>query len=257
MLWTLYDRACETQRPNGVLVDPDSVRICDAIDYDYKGHFGHPSGAFAARAAAIDDLLRHWLERHPDGLIVSLGEGLEAQAHRVDNGRMRWLSVDLPVAIELREHFLPPTRRFSHVASNALERDWMDRIVPSSEIFIVAQGLFMYLKPEAVRQLFAEIAKRFPAAEMAFDVIPRWFSWLTLWGLVQTPRYRLPPMPWGIDRNEIEPGLRSWTSSITSVTVLDYRTPHGWPKAVEDFYRSLPVPHHELPCIVHATIGST
>jgi O-methyltransferase involved in polyketide biosynthesis len=32
---------------------------------------------------------------------VSLGEGLETQGRRVDNGRLRWLSVDLPDAIRL------------------------------------------------------------------------------------------------------------------------------------------------------------
>lgn len=256
MLWTLYDRACEARRPNGVLVDPESVRICDAIDYDFKGHSGQPSGAFAARAAGIDDLLRCWLERHPDGLVVSLGEGLEAQAHRVDNGRMRWLTVDLPAAIELREYFLAPTGRFSHIAANALEPGWMDGIEPSDDIFIVAQGLFMYLQPEAVKQLFVDIAKRFPAAELAFDVIPRWFSWLTLWGVTQMPHYRLPPMPWGISRHEIEPDLRSWTSRNTAVNLLDYRMPRGWPKALEDVCRALPAARDEWPCLVHAVMRS-
>ena len=55
----------------------------------------------------------------------------------------------------------------------------MGKIEPSTELFIVAQGLFMYLEPEAVRHLLVEITKRFPGAEMAFDVIPRWLSRLT------------------------------------------------------------------------------
>ncbi len=99
MLWTLYDRACEARRPDGILKDPDSVRICNAIDYDFVRRFGEPVGSFAARAARIDQLLTRWLERHPDGLVVSLGEGLETQAHRVDNGQMQWITVDLPAAI--------------------------------------------------------------------------------------------------------------------------------------------------------------
>lgn len=143
MLWTLYDRACEARRSDGVLVDPDSVRICDAIDYDFTRHFGDPVGSFAARAKEIDELLRRWLERHPDGLIVSLGEGLETQVHRVDNGRMRWLTVDLPAAIELRKYFLPSSRRFRHVAASVFEPDWMDEIERTPDVFIVVQGLFM------------------------------------------------------------------------------------------------------------------
>ena len=72
----------------------------------------------------------------------------------------------------------------------------MDAVDPSSGVFIVAQGLLMYLAPESVRQLFASIADRFPGSELVFDIIPRWFSHLTLLGLNQTASYRLPSMPW-------------------------------------------------------------
>ncbi len=187
---------------------------------------------------------------------MSLGEGLDAQVHRVDNGRMRWLTVDLPAVIELREYFLTPTARFSHMAANALEPGWMDGIEPSEDIFIVAQGLFMYLQPEAVKQLFLDISKRFPAAEMAFDVIPRWFSWLTLLGITQMPHYRLPPMPWGISRHEIETELRTWTSGSTAVNLLDYRMPRGWLKTLEDVCHALPIARNEWPCLVHIVMDS-
>jgi O-methyltransferase involved in polyketide biosynthesis len=254
MLWTLYDRACEARRSDGVLVDPDSVRICDAIDYDFIGHFGEPVGSFAARAATIDQLLKHWLERHPDGLIVSLGEGLETQARRVDNGRMHWLTVDLPAAIELRKHFLPSSKRFRHVAASVFEPGWIDGIESNPDVFIVVQGLFMYLAPDAVKRLFIEIVERFPGAEMAFDVIPRWFSHLTMWGVMQTPRYRLPSMPWGINSDEITARLHSWSSAIAATSVLEYRMPRGWPKLTEDLIRMNPLTKRHLPCLVHLKV---
>jgi O-methyltransferase involved in polyketide biosynthesis len=210
MLWSLHNRASEAGRPDGVLVDPESVHIRSAINYDFARHFGDPLGSLAARAVEIDRALRSWLEHHPEGIIVSLGEGLETQGRRADNGRMRWLSVDLPDAIRLRERFLAPTHRFRHIAAGALDPIWMDAVDPSSGVFIVAQGLLMYLAPERVRQLFASIADRFPGSELVFDTIPRWFSHLTLLGLNQTASYRLPSMPWGINRDEVEPTLRRW-----------------------------------------------
>jgi O-methyltransferase involved in polyketide biosynthesis len=121
MLWALHNRAAEAARDDGALVDPTSLRIHQAIDYDFAGNFGDPLGSLAARAASIDQALTTWLKRCPDRQVVSLGEGLETQAHRVDNGRMRWLSVDLPGAIRLRERFLPPTNRFRHIAASALD----------------------------------------------------------------------------------------------------------------------------------------
>ncbi len=71
----------------------------------------------------------------------------------------------------------------------------MDAVDPQSDIFIVAQGLLMYLESETVRRLFISIANRFPATEIVFDAVPRWFSHLTLWGLNRTPHYRLPLCP--------------------------------------------------------------
>ena len=254
MLWSLHNRASEARRPDGVLVDPESVRIHSAINYDFARHFGDPLGSLAARAAEIDRALRSWLERHPDGTIVSLGEGLETQSLRVDNGRMRWLSVDLPDAIRLRERFLAPTDRFRHVAASALDPVWMDAVDPSSGVFVVAQGLLMYLDPERVRQLFAGIINRFVGAELVFDTIPRWFSHMTLLGLNQTASYRLPPMPWGINRDEIQPTLRRWHPCVATVALLYYRVPRGLPHLFASMISQMPVARHGVPSLVHVTI---
>jgi O-methyltransferase involved in polyketide biosynthesis len=253
MLWSLHNRASETKRADAVLHDPDSVRIHDAIDYDFDAHFGDPCGSLAVRAAAIDDVLRHWLERYPDGCIVSLGEGLETQAGRVDNGRMRWCSVDLPAAITLRERFLAPNARFQHVAASVVDPGWMDSVDASSGLCIVAQGLLMYLEPACVSGLFARIAHRFPSADMVFDTVPRWFSGLTLAGLNQTPHYRLPAMPWGVNRDEIEPALRSWWSNLGAVRFLDYRAPRGLPRLFTDLMGEIAIARHGLPSLVHVT----
>jgi len=255
MLWSLHNRASEARRPDGVLVDPESVRIQSAINYDFARHFGAPLGSLAARAVEIDRALRSWLEHHPEGIVVSLGEGLETQRRRVDNGRMRWLSVDLPDAIRLRERFLAPTHRFRHIAANALDPIWMDAIDPSSGVFIVAQGLLMYLAPERVRQLFAGIADRFPGCELVFDAIPRWFSHLTLLGLHQTANYRLPSMPWGIDRDEIEPTLRRWYPGVATVALLSYRSPRGLPRLFADMTDQIPVARDAVPSLVHVAIA--
>jgi O-methyltransferase involved in polyketide biosynthesis len=256
MLWSLHNRASEARRPDSALVDPGSVHIQAAINYDFAGHFGVPLGSLAARAAEIDRALRSWLDRHPEGIIVSLGEGLETQSRRVDNGRMHWLTVDLPDAIRLRERFLVPTRRFRHIAASALDPVWMDAVDPSSGVFIVAQGLLMYLAPERVRQLFASIADRFPGSELAFDTIPRWFSDLTMLGVDQTTNYRLPFMPWGINRDEVVPTLRHWHPRVDTVSFLPYRSPRGLPRLFAGMIDQIPVARHGVPSLVHVAMAN-
>jgi len=187
---------------------------------------------------------------------VSLGEGLETQIRRVDNGWMHWLSVDLHDAIQLREHFLPPTDRFRHLSLSALDPAWMDAVDPSAGVFVVAQGLLMYLDPEEVRAFFTNVAERFPGAEMVFDVVPRWFSALTMQGLMKTQNYRLPRMPWGINRNEIEPTLRGWHPNIAEVTFLDYVAPRGLPRALASLIQEMPFLRHEVPSLIHVVLGN-
>ncbi len=189
---------------------------------------------YAVRAALMDGALRAWLRRHPDGLVVSLGEGLETQAWRVDNGRMRWLSVDLPEAIEVRARLLPPTPRLSHVAASVLEPAWMEAVDAAAGLFIVAQGLFMYLDPSQVERLFKDLARRFPEAELLFDIVPRRLSESTLRGHAHTQDYVLPPMPWGLDHDEVAPTLRRWHPGLRALRFLPYRYPTRRPALIED-----------------------
>jgi O-methyltransferase involved in polyketide biosynthesis len=250
MLWSLHNRACEARRHDRILDDPRTISIHDAISYDFHASFGTPSGSLAARAARIDEALRQWLVKTPDGLVVSLGEGLETQASRVDNGRMRWLSVDLPHAISLRERFIAPTSRFTHLAASALLPGWMDHVDASAGLCVIAQGLLMYFQPDLVEQLFCSIAARFPGAMMVFDTVPSWFSRLTLKGHQQTPHYRLPPMPWGIDQNRIEETLKTWHPGVRDVEFLAYRAPRGMHRYISGVVHAMPVFRHQVPCLL-------
>ena len=90
-LWTLYMRAVEARRPDAVLDDPKAVELLEAVDFPFEARFGAPRMAQwqALRARTFDDEVRRFLGRHPDGTVVALGEGLETQFWRVDNGRVR------------------------------------------------------------------------------------------------------------------------------------------------------------------------
>lgn len=91
LLWNLYHRAVEARRPGAVLHDPRAVELVDAIDYPFEARFGAGARAQwqALRARCFDDAVRRFLRDHPDGSVVALGEGLETQFWRVDDGRVR------------------------------------------------------------------------------------------------------------------------------------------------------------------------
>ena len=75
MLWALYNRAAEARRPDALITDPLAIQIADAIKYDYARSFGQPESGQVIRALLSDRLLRAWLQYHPGGQVVALGEG--------------------------------------------------------------------------------------------------------------------------------------------------------------------------------------
>lgn len=204
-LWTLYMRASEARRPDTVLDDPRAVELLDALDYPFEQRFGAPRVAQwqALRARTFDDEVRRFLAEHADGTVVALGEGLETQFWRVDNGRVRWTGVDLPEILDIRAELLPRDERVRALACSALDEAWMDEVDPSRGLLITAQGLLMYFKPEEVHGLLDRSRARFPGAELVFDAIPRWLAERSQRGGLRGPGgYEPPPWLWGIDSKE-------------------------------------------------------
>lgn len=205
LLWTLYHRALEARRPDAVLADPKAVELVDRIDYPFEQHFGAGglSQLQALRARCFDREVRRFLAAHPDGTVVALGEGLETQFWRVDNGRVTWVSVDLPESITLRDELLPRSPRERRVACSALDRRWMDEVDPSRGLLVTAQGLLMYLQRDDVDALVTACAERFPAAHFVFDAVPRWLVAQSRRGALKGGGgYRPPPWQWGLDAQE-------------------------------------------------------
>jgi O-methyltransferase involved in polyketide biosynthesis len=124
----------------------------------------------AIRVVTFDVAVRRFLGLHPAGRVVALGQGLETQFWRLDNGRVRWLTVDLPETVELR-HRLLPDGPSSHGGS-ALYLGWVDELSPADPILVTAQGLFPYFQRNQVHGLIAAIAERLPGSLPVFDVVP-------------------------------------------------------------------------------------
>ncbi|WP_327238248.1 class I SAM-dependent methyltransferase [Streptomyces sp. NBC_01317] len=208
LLWNLYHRSFAARQPVAAFEDPHAVTLVDSIDYPFEETFGPPSPFLAQgqalRVLTFDSVVRDFLAEHPDGTVVALGEGLETQFWRVDNGRVHWLSVDLPETVAVRRDLLPDGERRRTLACSALDPAWMNEVDTSRGVLVTAQGLLMYLRPAEVRELIARCAERFPGGALVFDAVPRWFSTRTAHGGMTTVQgYTTPPMPWGMNAGEL------------------------------------------------------
>ena len=231
MLWTLYGRASEARRRNGLLDDPKAQQILGGIDYPFLRRLGPPQPVFALRSLAFDKSLEDFLSRCPGAQIVALGEGLETQRYRVDAPDSEWLTVDLPDALSVRERFIEPDASHRHLAKSATDLSWLEGLDPERPTFVSAQGLFMYFQASEVRMLLREITAHFQTVLVVFDVVPAWVSRASVLanGFPLTPFYRMPPMPWGINRYAVRPTLRRWLGNGVDIRFRPFPMPDRGP----------------------------
>ncbi len=116
--------------------------------------------ASASRSANMDRIIRSFLERRPDGVIVQLGCGLETTYHRCDNGKTHWYAVDLPHVIEYRRGLLPEPEREFYISGDAFVKDWIIKVrndVLDAPVLVTAGGMFHYFEGHKVNALLGMI----------------------------------------------------------------------------------------------------
>lgn len=217
-LLTLYGRADQAGRPDPIIDDPMAIELVASIDFDFE-KFGRKGQEMALRSLAVDRCAIAYLATHPEATVVALAEGFQTSFWRLNSAlphaQFRWLSVDLPPVIELRQRLLPQSPRITHLAQSALDYSWMPKVDSSNGVFITAEGLLMYLQPDEAMGLIAECAKRFPGGQMFFDLPPIFVKKLAPRGLLSSRRYRVPPMPFSLSVRQLAdlantmPGVRA------------------------------------------------
>lgn len=155
----------------GALEDPLAIELVDRLDYDFADS-ARGVRLHAIRVATFDVAVRRFLDLHPAGTVVALGEGLETQFWRLDNGQVRWLTVDLPETMALRRRLLPEGPRQSTHSGSALDLRWLDGLDPADPVLVTAQGLLPYFQRDQVHALIAGTAERLPGSALVFDVVP-------------------------------------------------------------------------------------
>lgn len=176
LLMPLRARAQQSGKWFQVLDDPKAVEVAGAIDYDFKkfDRSIQTEVGCVLRALQFDAWVKDFLGRHPQGVVVDVGAGLNSRYERTDNGGGRYFELDLPEAMEVRKQFFEEGERRTHVTGSVLDRDWIEQIKSTGGPYlIVIEGVLMYLSENEVRDLFEMIACELPGACVAFDSLSR------------------------------------------------------------------------------------
>ena len=102
--------------------------------------------------------------------MLHLGAGMDGRVFRLDPPpTVRWFDVDFPDVIDLRGQIYPERPETTMVGASVTDPEWLADIPADRPTLVVAEGLTMYLEPEAGRALLGRLAERFPSGEMIFD----------------------------------------------------------------------------------------
>lgn len=107
--------------------------------------------------------------RHPLAWGVNLGCGLSHYFQWLDQGRNTWLDADLPEVMALRRTLAPHSSpRLRQAMLDLRNPQWwqalhLPRRALAQPLFMLCEGVLMYLQPAQVRQVLREFATHAPA----------------------------------------------------------------------------------------------
>jgi methyltransferase (TIGR00027 family) len=186
MLLTLYCHSQESQSRNPILADLKAVEITNALNPQLATSYDRMSRDLAAgklnkklvifialRAKKFDDYAKDFLKAHPDGTVVNLGCGLDTRFWRIDNGHVNFYDLDLPEVIDIKKRLCSEGGRYHMIGSSVLDFAWMDLLKRSSAgpFLFLAEGLFMYLEKERVKDLVLKMQSEFRGSELVCEIV--------------------------------------------------------------------------------------
>lgn len=173
-LITLAAHARDFEREDSVLKDDISADIARQLGLDCEAYVPSVTSYFGvvARASMFEDYVRAFAAHHANPLVISIGSGLDSLFNRVDDGRMRWVNLDLPEVIEQRKRFYPAHERVRDVARSLLDPAWPDDIDwEGYDVAIIAEGVLMFFSPDEVATFVRIAAEGIDAFDLAIDMI--------------------------------------------------------------------------------------
>ena len=185
---TLRSRAIESLKPNPVIRDKVSVECLEQmtlmLPLEVRKRLldrNLPSTLtrhIALRARKYDLYAKDFIERFPDGLVVSLGCGFDTRYWRVSDSTWNYAEVDLPPVIEVKKEILQTRIKYLTIGCSVLEEKWMAEILSlqNKNVLFLAEGLLMYLPQKQVENLFKRLTESFSNSFIVFETVTKKYT---------------------------------------------------------------------------------
>jgi methyltransferase (TIGR00027 family) len=202
-------RARETERADALFRDPLAGRL--AGDRGRRIIENLPRGAFLGgwsvviRTCIIDEFIRTAVAEGTD-TILNLGAGLDTRPYRMDlPATLRWVEVDFPHVIELKEATLAgetPRCKLERVKLDLSSSDERERVLSeiaasSRNVLVLTEGVIPYLDSDEVAALARALHSHAPFRQWITDYFsPKAYRYRKRTGinkLMKTAPFRFEP----------------------------------------------------------------
>jgi methyltransferase (TIGR00027 family) len=187
---TFYCHVVESQNPDPILFDEKAIEISRQLNPILAKSSSSLLRNLAKgkvkeelvvhinlRAKKYDEYAKSFLIKNPNGVIVNIGCGMDSRFQRIDNGRMTCFDLDLPEVIQFKKQFFKETDRYHFIAASVFDHAWMDLVAKTKKpVLFMAEGVFMYLDGEKVKDLILKLQARFPGSELVCEVVTEVFT---------------------------------------------------------------------------------
>jgi methyltransferase (TIGR00027 family) len=180
--WVAMYRARETERPDALFRDPFARRLAGERGEQLLALLARAgegqSWPFVTRTVVIDRFIEERVRQGAD-LVLNLAAGLDARPYRMAlPPSLRWVEVDLPELLAYKEDVLrgeKPVCALERIALDLADvearRTLFARLAREARSgLVVTEGLLIYLTPEQVGALAADLATAGGLRHWVFDI---------------------------------------------------------------------------------------
>jgi methyltransferase (TIGR00027 family) len=180
--WVAVYRALESERSDALFRDPFARRLAGERGEriaETAAFAQRNAWSFVARTVLFDRFISDSVANGAD-MVVSLAAGLDTRPYRMDLPRhLQWIEVDLPDILAYKSDQLSaetPRCALERVpldlSNVAARRELFERLsARATSVMVVSEGLVVYLAPDEVTALAADLARTPAFNRWALDMV--------------------------------------------------------------------------------------
>ena len=165
----LYGKAYVSRKGN-ILHDPKAEEIWRKEGFQLKGKSRSKWLAYymGMRSAVFDQWTKERLAEDAASIVLHIGCGMDSRVLRVNEPNTFWYDIDFPDVIAERKKYYVETESYHMIAADIREKGWLESL-PAGRAIIAMEGVSMYLSPNEMQKLLAELTAHFSSVSLLVD----------------------------------------------------------------------------------------